>query len=134
MPSIPFEIVIKERIELIQKIANILLPLNIPYVVGGSVASSLWGENRSPRDLDLMINWEAQTAQTLIDAMSIDATSGQFCIISKSAVTEAIAKSKTASEISLLTLTYWPPKSMVDIAVLVSCYAAKPDKQHYLCF
>ena len=84
------KLVIADPIELAQKIASILLPLNIPYVVGGSVASSLLGENRSTQDLDLVIDLEAGTAQRLIDAMS-----GDF-YISSSAVNEAIAKSKTA--------------------------------------
>ena len=79
------ELVLADPIELARKIANILLPLNIPYVVGGSVASSLLGENRSTQDLDLVIDLEALTAQRLIDAMS-----SEF-YISSSAVAEAIA-------------------------------------------
>ena len=82
---------IADPIELAQKIASILLPLNISYVVGGSVASSLLGENRSTQDLDLVIDLEAQTAQRLIDAMS-----GEF-YISESAVTEAIAFVKNST-------------------------------------
>jgi len=53
------EIVIADPIQLAQKIVSILLPLNIPYVVGGSVASSLLGENRSTQDLDLVIDLES---------------------------------------------------------------------------
>jgi len=74
--------VIADPIELAQKIASILLPLNIPYVVGGSVASSLLGENRYTQDLDLVIDREARIAPQLIDVMS-----GEF-YISESAVTE----------------------------------------------
>jgi tRNA nucleotidyltransferase/poly(A) polymerase len=69
------KLVIADPIELAQKIASILLPLNIPYVVGGSVASSLLGENRSAQDLDLVIDLEARIAPQLIDAMSASFTS-----------------------------------------------------------
>ena len=52
------KLVIADPIELAQKIASILLPLNIPYVVGGSVAISLLGENKTTRYLDLVIDLE----------------------------------------------------------------------------
>ncbi|MEG4944914.1 hypothetical protein [Microcoleus sp. F4-D5] len=108
------ELVIADPIELAQKIASILLPLNIPYVVGGSVASSLLGENRSTQDLDLVIDLEAQTAQRLIDAMS-----GEF-YISESAVTEAIAKSKAAPRESSFNVIYLPSMEKADIFVMGS--------------
>jgi len=108
------ELVIADPIELAQKIASILLPLNIPYVVGGSVASSLLGENRSTQDLDLVIDLEAQTAQRLIDAMS-----GEF-YISDSAVTEAIAKSRTAPRESSFNVIYLPSMEKADIFVMGS--------------
>ena len=108
------ELVIADPIELARKIADILLPLNIPYVVGGSVASSLLGENRSTQDLDLVIDLEARTAQRLIDAMS-----GEF-YISSSAVTEAIAKSKTAPRESSFNVIYLPSMEKADIFVMSS--------------
>ncbi|MEG4167817.1 MULTISPECIES: hypothetical protein [unclassified Microcoleus] len=108
------ELVIADPIELAQKIASILLPLNIPYVVGGSVASSLLGENRSTQDLDLVIDLEARTAQRLIDAMS-----GEF-YISESAVTEAIANSRTAPRESSFNVIYLPSMEKADIFVMSS--------------
>jgi hypothetical protein len=108
------ELVIADPIELAQKIASILLPLNIPYVVGGSVASSLLGENRSTQDLDLVIDLESRTAQRLIDAMS-----GEF-YISESAVTEAIAKSRTAPRESSFNVIYLPSMEKADIFVMGS--------------
>ncbi|MEG4997709.1 hypothetical protein [Microcoleus sp. B4-D4] len=108
------ELVIADPIELAQKIADILLPLNIPYVVGGSVASSLLGENRSTQDLDLVIDLEARTAQRLIDAMS-----GEF-YISDSAVNEAIAKSRTAPRESSFNVIYLPSMEKADIFVMSS--------------
>ena len=73
---------IADPVQLAPKIASILLPLNIPYVVGGSVASSLLGENRSTQHLELVIDLEARIAPQLIEIMS-----GEF-YISESAVTE----------------------------------------------
>lgn len=108
------ELMLADPIELARKIADILLPLNIPYVVGGSVASSLLGENRSTQDLDLVIDLEARTAQRLIDAMS-----GDF-YISESAVTEAIAKSKTAPRESSFNVIYLPSMEKADIFVMGS--------------
>jgi hypothetical protein len=106
--------VIADPIELAQKIASILLPLNIPYVVGGSVASSLLGENRSMQDLDLVIDLEARKAPQLIDAMS-----GEF-YISESAVTEAIPKSRTAPRESSFKVIYLPSLEKADIFVMGS--------------
>jgi hypothetical protein len=108
------KLVIADPIELAQKIASILLPLNIPYVVGGSVASSLLGENRSTQDLDLVIDLEARIAPQLIDVMS-----GEF-YISESAVNEAIAKSRTAPRESSFNVIYLPSMEKADIFVMSS--------------
>jgi hypothetical protein len=108
------ELVIADPIELAQKIADILLPLNIPYVIGGSVASSLLGENRATQDLDLVIDLEAQTAPMLIAAMS-----GEF-YISESAVNEAIAKSRRAPRESSFNVIYLPSMEKADIFVMDS--------------
>jgi hypothetical protein len=106
------KLVIADPIELARKIADILLPLNIPYMVGGSVASSLLGENRSTQDLDLVIDLEARIAPQLIDVMS-----SEF-YISDSAVAEAITKSKTAPRESSFNVIYLPSMEKVDIFVM----------------
>jgi hypothetical protein len=108
------KLVIADPIELAQKIASILLPLNIPYVVGGSVASSLLGENRSAQDLDLVIDLEARIAPQLIDAML-----GEF-YLSESAVMEAIAKSRTAPRESSFNVIYLPSLEKAHIFVMGS--------------
>jgi hypothetical protein len=108
------KIVIADPIELAQRIADILLPLNILYVIGGSVASSLLGENRSTQDLDLVIDLEARTAQRLIDAMS-----DEF-YISESAVNEAIAKSRISPRESSFNVIYLPSMEKADIFVMSS--------------
>ena len=108
------KLVIAGPIELAQKIASILLPLNIPYVVGGSVASSLLGENRPTQDLDLVIDVKARIAPQLIDAMSAE------FYISESAVMEAIAKSRTAPRESSFNVIYLPSLEKAHIFVMDS--------------
>jgi hypothetical protein len=50
------------------KIANILAPLDIPYDVSGSVASSLHGESRGTRDIDLAIDIASTKVPSLVQA------------------------------------------------------------------
>ena len=106
------DFVIQDPIWLARKIADILEPLGISYVVGGSVASSLLGENRATQDLDLVINISAQQAPQLISAMS-----GEF-YISESAVFEAIAKAESAPRESSFNVIYLPAIEKADIFVM----------------
>jgi hypothetical protein len=108
------ELVIIDPIALAQKIADILLPLNIPYVVGGSVASSLWGENRATQDLDMVIALDSQTAPQLIEIMT-----GDF-YISELAVAEAISKANTHPREASFNVIYLPSIEKVDIFVMSS--------------
>lgn len=62
------EVVVADPIALAHKITNILNALNIPYYVGGSVASSLFGENRYTEDLDLVIELDALKANPLLES------------------------------------------------------------------
>lgn len=106
------DIVIQDPIWLARKIADILEPLGISYVVGGSVASSLLGENRATQDLDLVINISPEQAPQLISAMS-----GEF-FISESAVFEAIAKAESAPRESSFNVIYLPSIEKADIFVM----------------
>ncbi len=106
------KIMIGDPITLAQKIAEILLPLDIPYLVGGSVASSLWGENRSTQDLDMVIALDAETAPQLIEVMT-----GEF-YISESAVQEAIQKSKTTPREASFNVIHLPSIEKVDIFIM----------------
>lgn len=108
------KIVIGDPIALAQKIAEILLPLNIPYVVGGSVASSLLGENRSTQDLDMVIALDMETAPQLIEVMA-----GEF-YISELAVQEAIQKAKIAPREASFNVIYLPSIEKVDFFVMNS--------------
>jgi hypothetical protein len=106
------DFVIQDPIWLARKIADILEPLGISYLVGGSVASSLLGENRATQDLDLVINILPQQAPQLISAMS-----GEF-YISESAVFEAIAKAESAPRESSFNVIYLPAIEKADIFVM----------------
>lgn len=100
------ELMIQDPVWLAVKIADILEPLNILYMVGGSVASSLWGENRSTQDLDLLISISAPQVPTLISAMS-----GDF-YISDAAVAEAL-ELKTSFNV-----IYLPSLEKADIFIM----------------
>lgn len=105
-------LVIQDPIWLALKIAEILEPLEIPYVVGGSVASSLLGENRATQDLDLVINISVEQAPQLINSLSPE------FYISESAVFEAIAKAPTAKRQSSFNVIYLPSVEKADIFVM----------------
>lgn len=62
------DVLIADPIAFARKIINILKPLNIPYYIGGSVASSLLGESRYTDDLDLVIELDAAKAKPLLEA------------------------------------------------------------------
>jgi hypothetical protein len=46
--------------------------LEIPYVIGGSFASSAWGESRQTNDLDVAVRISAQQGRTLAEALAGD--------------------------------------------------------------
>lgn len=45
-----------ETLDLVGRIASLLDRLAIPYLVGGSVASTFFGEPRGTRDVDLVVS------------------------------------------------------------------------------
>jgi hypothetical protein len=66
------EVMIEDPIYLARKISTLLKPLDIPYYIGGSVASSFQGEVRYTEDLDLVISIRASQAQSILNAFSKD--------------------------------------------------------------
>ncbi|MFB2938526.1 hypothetical protein ACE1B6_25030 [Aerosakkonemataceae cyanobacterium BLCC-F154] len=93
------ELMLEDPIWLAHQLATIFNSLNIPYYVGGSVASSLQGEVRFTQDLDLVINIQPTQIDPLIKAMT-----GQF-YISEVAVDEAIRGRTSSFNIIHLTTT-----------------------------
>ncbi len=49
-------------------IGEILDNLNIPYYLGGGLASSFWGERRQTEDADIAVILEPEKVQQLIAA------------------------------------------------------------------
>jgi len=66
-------------------VTRILDSLGIPYLVGGSVASGIWGEIRYTQDIDLVVDLHAYQVEALITAFS-----PRF-YLSEVAIREAIA-------------------------------------------
>lgn len=62
------EVVIADPIALARKVITILESLGIAYYIGGSVASSLFGESRYTEDLDLIIELDRIKAKPLLEA------------------------------------------------------------------
>ncbi|MCL1472618.1 hypothetical protein [Argonema antarcticum] len=77
-------IMLNDPISLALVIADILNELEIPYLVGGSVASSLMGEPRSTQDIDLVADLHIEKVDRLIQALQ-----PRF-YVSENAVLEAI--------------------------------------------
>jgi hypothetical protein len=61
--------VIEDPISLASAISRILERLGIEYYIGGSLASSLWGESRYSEDLDLVIEITPLQSPALIQAL-----------------------------------------------------------------
>lgn len=63
LPSNEYEqkpLILTDPITLALEVANILNALDIPYLVGGSVASGILGEVRSTQDIDLVADLQNQ--------------------------------------------------------------------------
>ncbi|GAA6620651.1 hypothetical protein [Scytonema sp. NUACC26] len=91
------ETVMEDAVWLALKLAEILEGLDIPYLVGGSVASSLLGEPRATLDLDLVVDLHSSQIELLIAAMT-----GEF-YLSIDAVTDAVERKASFNAIHLET-------------------------------
>lgn len=57
-------------LQVVRKVADILERLGVPYLVGGSLASSLHGIPRSTQDADLVVALQEQHVRPLVEALS----------------------------------------------------------------
>jgi hypothetical protein len=62
----------KGPLELVRQVAAILEALDIPYAVGGSMASSLIGEPRSTVDVDIAVRLDREAAATFLDRATVE--------------------------------------------------------------
>jgi hypothetical protein len=92
----PVKFVIEDPIGLALDIAARLEALEIPYYVGGSLASSLWGEPRYSEDLDLVIEADSRWIQRLVDGFNAD------FYLSETAIAEAF--DRKGSSFNLISL------------------------------
>jgi len=56
----------EEAFKVVLEVARILEELGVPYAVGGSLASSLWGIPRSTQDADLVADLRSQHVQSFV--------------------------------------------------------------------
>lgn len=78
-------------------VARVLERLGITYVIGGSVAASLFGEPRSTLDLDIMIDCDATAARELAKLLS------DFCYVDVENAVAAAARGGSFNAIHLET-------------------------------
>lgn len=69
-PNAAADLVPDSAIEVVLRTVDILDRLQIPYVVGGSLASSLVGEARSTADVDLAVILRSHDVAGLVEAVS----------------------------------------------------------------
>ena len=78
----------KSPLDLVRQVADLLDELAIPYALGGSMASSLFGEPRSTVDVDIAIKLADGFEQALLDrvtpAFYVPTDAAQAAIVSKS--------------------------------------------------
>ncbi|BAZ10245.1 hypothetical protein NIES4071_20600 [Calothrix sp. NIES-4071] len=91
------ETIMEDALWLAVKLGRILEELGIPYLVGGSVASSLLGEPRATLDLDLVVDVQASQIELLVDTLT-----GEF-YISIDAVRDAVERKALFNAIHLET-------------------------------
>ena len=66
---------LSEPLQVVARLARALDRLAIPYVVGGSLASSIYGIPRATQDVDLVAEIELLHVETLINALASEALS-----------------------------------------------------------
>lgn len=89
---------VADSIDLALTIAGILDRLGIPYVVGGSLASSLLGEPRSTNDVDVAVEMSAEPIGDLVEAFTAE------FYIDEGAVREAVRRRASFNVIHLPTV------------------------------
>lgn len=98
---------IQDSIALAQQLHALLESINIPYYVGGGVASSIHGEARSTRDLDLAIQIPRQEIDLLVTTLE---NAGFYC---PAGAVEELKQSRT----QLLNITHTETIANADIYI-----------------
>ena len=89
---------ISDPLALVARLAEIFDKLGIPYVVGGSLASSVYGIPRATNDVDLAANVKRIHVQPLTQALEVD------FYVAEESITEAIRDRSSFNVIHLATM------------------------------
>lgn len=111
------KLMIGDPISLALLMSELLERLDIPYLVGGSVASSLLGESRATLDVDLVVDLRQEQVLALIDAVQ-----SQF-YVSEEAVRDAV------SSMSSFNLIHFETNEKIDIFILSQQPLAQQEMQ-----
>lgn len=106
-----------ESIQLALRVAEIFDEIEVPYLIGGSVASSILGEPRATLDVDIVADLQLSHVQPLVQLMT-----GEF-FIDERMVIEAIERKSSFNVIHLNTM------QKVDIFVLSNQPLAQVEMQ-----
>jgi len=111
------QIVTAESIKLALKMAEIFEQISVPYLIGGSVASSILGEPRATLDVDMVADLNISHMQPLIEIMA-----GEF-YIDETMIREAIETNSSFNVIHLDSM------QKVDIFILSKQPLAQEEMQ-----
>lgn len=87
-----------ETIEVTLEITRVLERLGVDYLIGGSLATSLYGKPRATQDVDIVADLRSEHIKPLIDAL------GSGFYLDEAAIHEAVARRSTFNVIHLGTL------------------------------
>ena len=99
----------QDMLDALNPVIDLLGKLNVPYLIGGSVASSLLGIPRSTNDADLVADLKFQQVGAFIAGLSPDEY-----YLSETAIIEAISRKRSFN------LIHQPTMLKVDIFILKS--------------
>lgn len=88
---------VSEPVEVTLQVAEVLENLGIPYVIGGSMASTAYGRIRTTMDVDIVAELKFEQVQPLVAALKSD------FYVDSTAITEAIQRRSSCSFIHLET-------------------------------
>lgn len=111
------KIMLGDPISLALKITAIFEDLNIDYYIGGSVASSIWGENRATLDLDLVADLKIEKVSVFLQAIQDN------FYVSETAIIEAIQNQ------SSFNLIHFQTNEKIDIFIHKTQDLAKLEMQ-----
>lgn len=89
---------LSEPVAVTLQVTGILEELRIPYVIGGSMASTAYGRIRTTMDVDIVVDLEREHAAPLVSALQTD------FYVDLTAVAEAIQRRSSCSFVHLETM------------------------------